>query len=178
MDELLALLGVETEDEAKKLVKALTRTLNTLSETTGTQDPSQIVGVVAAWKSSVEREKTLAAELSAIKAAAEKTEVDGLLDGLVADGRLEPAKRSDLEKLYADFGVGALRAAAGAMPKAAAISNKPPAEPSNSAPTLTVDGLTEDEIKLCRSLGKSTEEYLKDKQFIEAKSQGPVIELR
>ncbi len=176
MDELLDLLGVKTKEEGIKVLQAYTRTINALTEATGTQDPGQVVGVVSAWKSSVEREKALSAELSALKATQAKAEASTLLDGLVAEGRLEPAARASMDKLYDEFGIGALRAAASALPAASKVKAEAPS-PAPSPSAQTADDLTDDERLVIKATGASVEDYLASKKFVEANRQGNSITL-
>lgn len=93
---------------------------------------------------------------------AEDEDAKGKLDAAVADGRLRPANRQRLEKLYANFGMAALDDAIEAL------------HPDGNAPTGTegprppVAGnstaLTPEDIEVGTQLGLSKEQILANKQ--------------
>ena len=170
--ELLALLGVKTKEDGVKALTSLTQVLNSLSEVTGQSDPAQMVGVVSAWKTSSEEAKAARDELAQLKASQAKAEASALLDGLVAEGRLAPSARAGLEKLYSDHGMGALQAAAQALPGQPVIRTEQPPKPSNKPPAATIEGLSDEDREFCRKSGKSPEAFLADQQFVQANKAG------
>lgn len=167
--ELLALLGVKTKEDGVKALTSLTQVLNSLSEVTGQSDPAQMVGVVSAWKQSSEDAKAARDELAQLKASQAKAEASALLDGLVAEGRLAPSARAGLEKLYADHGMGALQAAAQALPGQPVIRAEQPPKPATGAPTGTAADLTPEELAVCKATKKDPVLFAKQKAEYQAR---------
>lgn len=125
-----------------------------------------------------ESEKTLKAQLAVAKTAGIKVAVDAALDAAYRDGKLRygrddagaatPSRFEPmLRKLAASEGIDALRAELDAMPKVVPVGERPldktPAP--EGGPSLGAgDGLTADELTVCRELGIEPKEFLATKR--------------
>lgn len=145
----------EGASEADALVKvtALQEQLGALVALTGAKDAAGAAGVVKAWGEDVKALAEARAQLAEVKAAQEKAQLDGLLDGAVKAGKVPPAEKDALRK-WGEKDITALSAyieAKGTVVTPASVPSAPAAEPKTDDESL-VKRLNETQMLLAEKL--------------------------
>jgi hypothetical protein len=145
--------GLETALAAIQTNASVVRSLDALTGKTG----GESVALATAWKSGAADADKLRAEIATINKNDADAKANAAIEAVIADGRLEPAKRADFDKLYQDFGTPALTAALNALPAGRAPTELPaPKQPTQAA------GATGPATAFEKSLMKATGKSLQD----------------
>lgn len=90
---ILKMLGMETgtEEQAGTAVTALIEIRNGVATLTEKQSPSEILGVLTAWKQAAGQVETLTVRVQTLESAAASRELDALISKGRTDGKLTPA---------------------------------------------------------------------------------------
>ncbi len=144
-----------------------TALLGELYALSGEKNAAKAAGFLAGLKAKADLSDALSAELAGIKAEQTKADIKRLLDEAVIDGRIAPAKKSDMESMASKFGLEALQSFLSVIPKAAAPAIAPKVEVV--APIAT-SGLDAAQLKILSTLGVSLEDFAAQKTKL-AKAQ-------
>ncbi len=129
---------------------------------TGLADPEVARATVLGWKAKAERCDELEAEIKVIRAASDRATFDARVTEALSTGRLMPAKKDDVEKLFVDHGLAAASSALSLLSVPAKTSKVEPPKGSASAGEL-------DEIDrgIMRKHGYSEAEMLSAKRTLD-----------
>lgn len=105
----LGLRADAEEADALAAVSALKNFEREIVTMTGAKDAAGAVGFVAGMKTAIAEADALKSELTALKKATVDAECKRALDEATASGRLPPRNRAEAEKMYADFGINAVK---------------------------------------------------------------------
>jgi len=190
MKNILALLGVTTEDEGVAAITNYNSAVADLRAATGTatageafkvsalnatvarqlasltgKTGGEAVAVVTAWKAGAEEASEAKAELANVRKADADAKAMASLDAACADGRVRPASRAHFEALYKDFGLNAMNLAL------AGLGSAGPSNPSPGnggapprQPEINNITLTAEDKEVARQMGHSIEQMLAFKQ--------------
>jgi hypothetical protein len=159
-------LGMSSFSECMAVISANHDAVKTIEELTGKKGP-EAIGVLTAWKSAGDRATAAEAKVQAIEKLGEDNAAKALIDKLIEDKRLAPAARESAEKMYADYGSGALTAYADSLPGAQMNPDiNPPTDPQAGNDKLTA---TEKKIGKLLNLDKK---FLIESRGIETDTVG------
>jgi phage I-like protein len=159
---LIALLGL-AEDASDEQIKSAMTALKAKADAAKAKD-DEIAALKAAKPDPakfvpVETFESLKTEVAALKAQQTSGEVTALVDKGIAEGKLLPAQK-DWAKELGNKDVAALKGYLEKTPAIAALKGGTQTE--GKAPEGGgADGLTEEELAVCRNLGISAEDYRK-----------------
>lgn len=140
----------------------------------GETDHAKLIGALTGMKAQAEKVAALESQIAAEKKKAADAEIKAQLDAACADGRVKPAGRAVYEKLYADYGAGALSAALSVLTPAPA-----PAEPGSdeaareaslkTAPAVAaVEELTPEQLAVIKKTGTTVEAFIAHRKRLAA----------
>lgn len=159
--QITALAGTSELDAAIPVVRANAQAVQHIEQLTGKKG-SEALALVTAWKQGAADTQAARDEVAAIKKTGADANAKAALDKAVADGRLQPANRGNLEGLYAKFGAEALEQSIAALPPATAqtpTSNTPEQPPiggGSTNPTITAA-----DREVAKHMGKKPEDVAK-----------------
>lgn len=151
---LTALFGTREFSESLAVISAHANIVTAIEKLTG-KTGEEVIGILTAWKSAEERATTAEAKNTEIEKGIEATKAGVMIDTVISDKRLEPAKRDKALALYTDHGIGALTAFCDTLPaKGTAMGNDPTIQPPASGSGASAD-LTAEEKTVMKALGKN-----------------------
>ncbi len=145
-----------TEVEALGAITKLSEERRQVLASVGKESFAEAMGAITALKAQAESVVALTAELEGIKAERLASEVTGLLDEATKDGRIKPAKRAEMEALYAECGIKALKTCLSMLPKQAEPA-KEAAPVAPSAPDAVQ--LTAGQLEIIKQTGLTPEQF-------------------
>ena len=169
LTSIVALFGTREFSESLAVISANHNTAKAIEKLTG-KTGDEAIGTLTAWKSAEERATKAEVKNAEIEKGIEATKAKALIDGVISDKRLEPAKRELAQSLYDDSGMKALEGFVAALPaKGTALPGDPNVRPP-SDPKAKGGDLSAAEKRVMKVLGKSKA------QMIEARRILPVAE--
>jgi len=172
MEELLEALGLKTTAELLSAFKAMLAFERDVFTFAGAKSTAEAFGILNAYKTRAELTETLADELATLKASVAAGETKTLLDEAVKDGRVEPARRAELEELQAKHGTDALRTMLRCLRKAPAEAREPKKDPD-----ATIAAFGAEQVALIKKIGADPAAVAKHKaQTLAARANAPTSE--
>ena len=160
LTSIMALFGTREFSESLAVISSncdMVKAVEKLTDKTG----SEAIGTITAWQAAEGRATKAEGELTALNKGIETGKATALIDGAIADERIEPAKRESAQALYDDHGFGALEAFVKALPaKGTAVNANPGVRPP-ADPTVANGPLNPDEIAVMKATGKTEADMLK-----------------
>lgn len=151
---LTALFGTREFSESLAVISAHANIVTAIEKLTG-KTGDEVIGILTAWKSAEERATTAETKNAEIEKGIEASKAGVMIDAVISDKRLEPAKRDKALALYADHGFGALTAFCDTLPaKGTAINTNPDVQPPASGSGASGE-LSASEKAVAKATGKT-----------------------
>lgn len=157
---IMAMFGTKDFSDSLAVISAHADTVKAIEKLTG-KEGAEALGTVTAWKAADERATAAEAKVAEIEAGIEAKDAEAKIDKVIADERLEPAKKDKAMALYSDHGMGALTAYCEALPaKGTAVNGGGTLSPTNDGSPRNGE-LTDDEKAVMKATGKTKAQMLK-----------------